>query len=80
MTIECNSCERHNCNRKESKKRTLRDNGMSYDLSCPIYRQSRGLKRLMVEMAMWGELKRFNEIRNVSKLGALKLQLRRQES
>ncbi len=78
MTIECNSCERHNCNRKESKKRTLRDNGMSHKLSCPVYHQPRGFRRLMVEMAMWGELMRFNEIKNVSKLGALKL--RRQES
>ncbi len=63
---ECNNCNRHNCNRKESKKRTLTKKG--HNLSCNLHIPFPAMKRPIVEMAMYGELTKFGEIRYVSKL------------
>lgn len=69
MAKECNNCNRHDCNRKESKKRTLTIKG--HKLSCGLHMPFPTLKRNMIEMAMWGELIKFGEIRNVSRLRAI---------
>ena len=73
-TKECNNCVVDNCNSKESKKRTDLLDG-TFNLYCVRYRKPQPLKRLMVEIAMWSELVMFGEIKNVSKLGNLKLEV-----
>lgn len=63
MIKGCNNCSDRNCTRKQAMERTT-----GYKPYCPVYKAPTHLRVRFIAIAMWGELLKWGEIRNASRL------------
>ena len=63
MLPTCNNCSRRECTRKEAVKITS-----THGQLCRKYLEPKPLRVRFIAIAMWGELLKWGEIRNASRL------------